>query len=160
MELKFLTYFFSPFRLTQLALPYLEQTKGNIINTSSVCAYSKLVSNPLMTVYGSSKAALDTWVKYDSQRLAEHGIRINTINPGPFFTNIFNRSVSEDVPQEQREIDIKSFEESVVEVTAVQRWGQLSELVPAFLLLADNESSGFTIGASWVIDGGCQSFAF
>uniref|UniRef100_A0AC34Q2D9 G-protein coupled receptors family 1 profile domain-containing protein n=1 Tax=Panagrolaimus sp. JU765 TaxID=591449 RepID=A0AC34Q2D9_9BILA len=143
----------APFRLTQLALPYLEQTKGNVINTSSVCSYSKLVSNPLTTVYGSSKAALDTWVRYDSQRLAERGVRINTINPGPFHTNIFNRSIAENVPKEQRETDIKSFEDSVVEVTPVQRWGKLTELVPAYLLLADNEASGFTIGASWIIDG-------
>lgn len=55
---------FSPFRLTQLALPYLEKTKGNIVNTSSIASAMKPMEHPSLSVYGLSKAALDTFTKY------------------------------------------------------------------------------------------------
>ena len=148
------TLTFSPYRLTQLALPHLQKTHGNVINTSSIAGISKQMDAPMIPIYGASKAALDTWVKYDSARLAKLGVRINNINPGPFLTNIMFRGLPEGTPEETKKTLIDSFTDPIIKSVPVRRWGNLEELVPAYLLLADNNSSSFTIGSCWLIDGG------
>jgi len=146
--------FRAPYRLTQLALPYLKKTQGNVINTSSICAITKQSDPPMMPIYGASKAALDTWVKYDSGRLAKLGVRINNINPGPFLTNIYFRGMPDETSAEVKKDMLDSTASIITNAVPVKRWGKLEEIVPAYLLLADNNSSGFTIGSCWVIDGG------
>lgn len=46
----------------------------------------------MMTVYCTSKAALDRMTQVEALRLAPFGVRINNINPGPFSTNIAARN--------------------------------------------------------------------
>ena len=145
---------FSPYRLTHLALPHLQKTRGNVINTSSVCAISKQKDSPVLAIYGTSKAALDTWVKYDSARFAKLGVRINNINPGPFDTNIISRSLPEDIPEEAKTALSEKIGKDITDSGPLKRWGKLDELVPAYLLLADNNASSFTLGSCWIIDGG------
>uniref|UniRef100_A0AC34RG45 Uncharacterized protein n=1 Tax=Panagrolaimus sp. JU765 TaxID=591449 RepID=A0AC34RG45_9BILA len=94
----------APFRLTQLALPYLEKTKGNIINTSSIVSIARTIDHPMMTVYGMSKVALDTFTKYECARLAKKGVRINNINPGAFATNIGNRGDPMFTPEQMAKV--------------------------------------------------------
>ena len=151
---KVIIFYFSPYRLTQLALPHLQKTQGNVINTSSVVSITKGVDIPPFIIYGTSKATLDTWVKYDSARLARLGVRINNINPGPFLTNIVPRGIPEDATEETKKAAIDGFSEIITQAVALRRYGKLEEIVPAYLLLADNNSSSFTIGSCWVIDGG------
>jgi len=146
--------FRAPYRLTQLALPHLQKTQGNVINTSSICAITKQTDTRTMPVYGSSKAALDTWVKYDSGRLAKLGVRINNINPGPFLTNIFSRAIPEGTPEEMKKAMFDSTTRMITNALPVQRWGKVEEIVPTYLFLADNNTSSFTIGSCWVVDGG------
>ena len=140
--------------MTQLALPHLQKTQGNVINTSSIASFSKGIDSPIYPAYGSSKAALDTWVKYDSARLAKLGVRINNINPGPFLTNIIYRGMPDEAPEEAKKAMFDHFSESISHGGPLKRWGNLEELVPAYLLMADNSASSFTIGSCWVIDGG------
>ena len=97
---------------------------------------------------------MDTWVKYDSGRLAKLGVRLNNINPGPFLTNIMLRGLPDGTPQETKKAMIDHFSEAITNSGPLKRWGKLEELVPAYLLMADNNSSAFTIGSCWVIDGG------
>ena len=137
-----------------MALPHLQKTRGNVINTSSVVAITKQSDSPMMPVYGSSKAALDTWVKYDSARLAKLGVRLNNINPGPFSTNVFFRGISDGTAEEAKKEFHNTAAEAITSTIPLKRWGKLEEIVPAYLLLADNNSSGFTIGSCWVVDGG------
>ena len=145
---------FSPYRLTQLALPHLQKTQGNVINTSSVIAISKQSDTPKVPIYGSSKAALNTWVKYDSGRLAKLGVRINSIIPGPFLTKIVPRVIPDGTSEETKKTMLNNTDDAATSAVPVKRRGKLEELVPAYLLLADNNSSGFTIGSCWVVDGG------
>ncbi|VVD01194.1 unnamed protein product [Leptidea sinapis] len=56
--------------LTQKAIPYLIETKGNIINVSSVASQS--VISP-MTAYSMTKAALDMFTKCAALELAPKG---------------------------------------------------------------------------------------
>lgn len=60
--------------LSQLAVPFLEKTKGNIINISSVSSVK-----PMWLVYCASKASLDTVTKSMAIELAVKGIRVNSI---------------------------------------------------------------------------------
>ena len=80
--------FFSPLNLTELAIPYLEKTKGNIINVGGITAQQP---NSNMPFHSISKAALDHFARNYSAILAPKGIRINNLNPGAVDTEIINR---------------------------------------------------------------------
>uniref|UniRef100_A0A7E5A011 Short-chain dehydrogenase n=1 Tax=Panagrellus redivivus TaxID=6233 RepID=A0A7E5A011_PANRE len=146
------------FRLVELATPYLEKTKGNIINVSSIAAIRKPLEGTVESIiYYMSKAALDRFTKNINQSLMKKGIRINNINPGPFETNILNRSLGENASADAvaaATAGMKLF----AFPTAAKRFGDPEELVPAFLLLADEKSS-FITGSIWVIDGGMSTWA-
>lgn len=64
--------------LTHLAVPYLEKTKGNIVNVSSMASYKPI---PGYLLYCMSTAAIDQFTKCTAMELAPKGIRVNAINP-------------------------------------------------------------------------------
>ncbi|CAK5032837.1 unnamed protein product [Meloidogyne enterolobii] len=79
-------------RLTQLAVPYLEKTKGSIVNgylfvnnifckNSSfiVSSISGICAFPAVTYYCMSKAAVDKFTECLAQELAPKGIRVNAV---------------------------------------------------------------------------------
>uniref|UniRef100_A0A7E4VFU3 Short-chain dehydrogenase n=1 Tax=Panagrellus redivivus TaxID=6233 RepID=A0A7E4VFU3_PANRE len=141
------------FRLVELATPYLEKTKGNIINVSSALSFSKPFERGYPgIVYGMSKAAVDRFTQNINQSLMKKGIRINNINPGPFESLVHKRHFEPAVVEEA----FSSFKKVVEKLTTAGRLGQPEELVPAFLLLADEKFS-FITGSIWVIDGGTAS---
>uniref|UniRef100_A0A7E4ZTL2 Short-chain dehydrogenase n=1 Tax=Panagrellus redivivus TaxID=6233 RepID=A0A7E4ZTL2_PANRE len=146
------------FRLVELATPYLEKTKGNIINVSSIFGFSKTLEVGKDGVaYGMSKAAVDRFTQNINQSLMKKGIRINNINPGPFETNISNRTLVDPKPELLEMIKAHSGKLMSV-VTPTGSIGQPEQLVPAFLLLADEKSS-FITGSLWTIDGGMSTWA-
>ncbi|CAK8677937.1 unnamed protein product [Clavelina lepadiformis] len=71
--------------LTQQAIPYLEKTKGNIVNISSIASH---FYDPKVLLYSMSKAALDQFTRTVALEVAEKGIRVNSVNPGYVPTNI------------------------------------------------------------------------
>lgn len=79
----------SVIKLTQLCIPHLEKTKGNIINVSSVAGLQPV---PVYMSYCLSKAALDQFTKCAALDLATKGIRVNSINPAKIWTQIFERA--------------------------------------------------------------------
>ena len=79
-----------PYHLSQLVLPYLIKTKGNIINIGS--SMSKR-STPGMLGYTISKAALQMFSRQAAVELAPKGVRINCISPGPSKTNIMAKVI-------------------------------------------------------------------
>uniref|UniRef100_A0AC34Q2X7 Uncharacterized protein n=1 Tax=Panagrolaimus sp. JU765 TaxID=591449 RepID=A0AC34Q2X7_9BILA len=102
-----------------------------------------------------SKAALDTFTKYECARLAKKGVRINNINPGPFMTNIGHRGDPIFTPEQMAKM-MEDAGKSTTETIPVGRWGLPSEIAPVYLQLADNEISSFITGACWAIDGGAS----
>lgn len=76
----------APVYLTNLAAPHLIKSKGNIINISSISA--EKITLPIMNSYGISKAALNRYTQGIAVELASHGVRVNTISPGPVRTEI------------------------------------------------------------------------
>lgn len=69
----------SIFHLTQLAVPHLIATKGNIVNVSSV---NGMRSFPGVLAYNISKSALDQFTQCVALELADRGVRVNSVNPG------------------------------------------------------------------------------
>ena len=69
----------SAIRLTKLCIPHLRETKGNIINNSSILGQTPIEN---MAYYCMSKAALDMFTKCIALEEGKNGIRANNINPG------------------------------------------------------------------------------
>uniref|UniRef100_A0AC34GPP2 Oxidoreductase n=1 Tax=Panagrolaimus sp. ES5 TaxID=591445 RepID=A0AC34GPP2_9BILA len=129
--------------LTQLAIPYLEKTKGNIVNVSSAGAVRAF---PDVTFYTLTKAALDHYTRNCALMYGSKGIRINSINPGPVNTEIFSRhNPPDDV--------VKNHQKWVKETTPLGHSAGVSEITPIILFLASDRAS-FVTGASWFADGG------
>uniref|UniRef100_A0A7E4V1K7 Short-chain dehydrogenase n=1 Tax=Panagrellus redivivus TaxID=6233 RepID=A0A7E4V1K7_PANRE len=146
------------FRLVELATPHLEKTKGNIINVSSIVSTVKPMEHGIIgTTYAMSKAALDRFTQNINQSLMKKGIRINNINPGPFESNFRQRAVP-DATAEEYAAAQEYRTKSLSVFTPAGRCGEPEELVPAFLLLADEKSS-FITGSTWVVDGGMGTWA-
>lgn len=69
------------YHLTMLAVPHLVQSKGNIVNLSSVAGNR---SFPGILAYGMSKAAIDQFTKCIALELAPKQVRVNAVNPGQY----------------------------------------------------------------------------
>lgn len=122
---------FAPVRLSQLALPHLEKTKGVIVNISSIAD-----SFAIHTVsYSVSKAGLSMLSRTLVNALEGNGVRVVTISPGPIATNI--------VPEM----------ESAAAITALNRIGQPKEVADLIVFAATDKGS-FIHGANLCIDGG------
>lgn len=67
------------FQLTQFSLPYLVESKGNIVNVSSVVSLRTAFKNSLLDCM--SRAALDQFTKCTAMELAEKEVRINAVTP-------------------------------------------------------------------------------
>lgn len=76
-----------PYLLTQLSLPHLLKSKGNVINIGS--SLSKR-HRPGFLAYKISKTGLDKFTKQAAAELATEGVRVNAISPGITRTNILN----------------------------------------------------------------------
>ncbi|XP_076801829.1 3-oxoacyl-[acyl-carrier-protein] reductase FabG-like [Clavelina lepadiformis] len=77
----------APLFLTQLAISYLEKTKGSIVNISSVVTKEYTAASQM--IYCMSKSSVDHFTKIAALELAKKGIRINAVNPAFMKTNIF-----------------------------------------------------------------------
>ena len=64
------------------------------------------------------------------------------------------RGLPEGLPEEAKKMIFDSSSKFITESGPLKRWGKVEELVPTYLLLADNNASSFTIGSCWVLDGG------
>jgi len=100
-----------------------------IINTTSVTAYR---SSPSLIDYSSTKGAITSFTRSLATNLAKKGIRVNAVAPGPVWTPLIVSTFDEE--------KIKSFGTE----TAMERAGQPSELGPAYVFLASEDSSYIT----------------
>lgn len=129
--------------LTSLAVPYLEKTKGNIVNVSSVAG---LKSMKATLSYCVSKAALDQFTKCVAIDLASKGIRVNSINPAMIRTPILEKTGLNASEVEQRIEVGKSFH-------PIGRIGETSDTSAAIAYVA-SDSASFITGTLLPVDGG------
>lgn len=133
----------SVFVLSQKCLPYLEATKGNIVNVSSVAGTR---SFPNVLAYCVSKAAIDQLTRCSALELAAKKIRVNAVNPGVVVTNIHKRGGMEDSTYD-------AFLEHSKETHPIGRVGTPQEVAELIYYLASDKASWIT-GATYEIDGG------
>ena len=133
----------SIFYLMQLATPHLLETKGNIVNVSSVTG---LRSFPGVLAYCVSKAGLDQLTRCAALELAPKGVRVNAVNPGVVVTEIHKRGgMSEE--------DYAKFLEHSKTTHPLGRAGEAGEVADLVFYLASNRAAWIT-GATYQIDGG------
>jgi len=137
LEKTFRTNIFSMFYLTKATLPHL--SKGDtIINTTSITAYK---GNETLIDYSSTKGAITSFTRSLSQSIATQGIRVNGVAPGPIWTPL--------IPSTFDSQKVASFGAD----TPFKRAGQPSELAPAYVYLASDDSS-YVTGQIIHINGG------
>lgn len=121
----FETNVYSMFYLSCAALKIM-QTGACIINTSSVTAYR---GSGHLVAYSSSKGAVISFTRSLAGHLAERKIRVNAVAPGPIWTPLIVSSFdAKKVAQHGSDVPMK-------------RAGEPSEVAPAFLFLACDDSS-------------------
>jgi NAD(P)-dependent dehydrogenase (short-subunit alcohol dehydrogenase family) len=122
------TNLYGMFWITKAAVKHMGEG-GSIINTSSIQAYQP---SPELLDYALTKGAIVNFSKGLGQALAERGIRVNTVAPGPIWTPLIPATM----PSEK----VEKFGSDV----PLGRAGQPAELAPAFVFFASQESSYIT----------------
>ncbi|MEW7311180.1 SDR family oxidoreductase [Buttiauxella gaviniae] len=134
----FATNVFSLYWMVQQALPVLP-AGTSIITTSSIQAYQPSAH---LLDYASTKAAILNFTRGLAKQVAEKGIRVNCVAPGPIWTAL---QISGGQPQQK----IPQFGQQ----TPLKRAGQPAELAPVYVYLASQESSYVTAEVHGVTGG-------
>lgn len=124
-EKTFRTNIFAMFQLTKAALPHMKKGAA-IINTTSVTAYK---GSPRLLDYSATKGAITSFTRSLSLNLAERGIRVNAVAPGPIWTPLIPSTFGAD--------KVKTFGAD----TPLGRPGEPAELGPSYVYLACADSS-------------------
>jgi NAD(P)-dependent dehydrogenase (short-subunit alcohol dehydrogenase family) len=133
----------SVFYLIQKCVPFLEQSKGNIVNVSSVTGPRAF---PNVLAYCVSKAGIDQLTRCSALELALKGVRVNAVNPGVVVTNLHRRSgMSED--------KYETFLEHSKSTHPLGRVGNPDEVAELIMFLA-SDKAGWITAATYEIDGG------
>lgn len=134
----FKTNVYAMFWLTKAAMPHL-QPGAAIINTASVQAFKP---GEALLDYASTKAAIVAFTKSLAKQVAQKGIRVNAVAPGPYWTPL---QPSGGQTQEK----LTQFGSD----TPYGRPGQPVEIAPLYVLFASQEAS-YSSGQVWCSDGG------
>lgn len=131
------------FRLTKKVLPHLNRGSSIIVTSSE----TGLFGNETLLDYSSTKGAINSFVKALAHNLAEKGIRVNAVAPGPVWTPL-NPSDPGLTRKKVSKFGTK---------TQFKRPAQPEEIAPAYVFLASEADSSFITGLVLPIVGGQTS---
>jgi NAD(P)-dependent dehydrogenase (short-subunit alcohol dehydrogenase family) len=133
----FRTNIYAPFFLSKASVPHMKPG-SSIINTTSIQSRQP---SPQLLAYASTKGAISNFTAGLAEMLAEKGIRVNAVAPGPIWTPLIPSTMSAE--------KAAKFGKN----TLIGRAGQPAELVGAYVLLA-SELGSYMTGAVIPVTGG------
>jgi NAD(P)-dependent dehydrogenase (short-subunit alcohol dehydrogenase family) len=125
------------FHLCKAAVPHMKPGSA-IVNTSSI---NSDMPRPQLLPYAATKGAIANFSAGLAGLLAEKGIRVNSVAPGPIWTPL----IPSTMPPEK----VKNFGKDV----PLGRPGQPREVAPIYVLLASDDAS-YVTGARYAVTGG------
>jgi NAD(P)-dependent dehydrogenase (short-subunit alcohol dehydrogenase family) len=139
-------------RTTRAALPaMLAAGQGSIVNTGSVNSY---LPDPAVMDYGAAQAALANFAKALSKEVGPHGIRVNSVSPGPVATDLWlgadgvAATVGAATGADPNDVASQAASQMVT-----GRFTTPEEVADLVLFLASERAANIT-GANFAIDGG------
>jgi NAD(P)-dependent dehydrogenase (short-subunit alcohol dehydrogenase family) len=138
LDMTMRTNIYGYIQMARAALPHLG--RGDAI----VCTGSEtgLFGNKTLLDYSATKGAIHAFAMSLAQNVAERGIRVNVVAPGPVWTPLN--------PADQPPEEVESFGED----TDMRRPAQPEEIAPAFVFLASPVCSSYVTGAVLPVMGG------
>lgn len=140
-QLLFDVNFFAPVELLRLLVKKKKLAKeSSVVFVSSIGGVKSFqLGNG---VYGATKAALNSTMKFCAKELAAKKIRVNSVNPGMVNTNLIQSGT---ISEEQHKLDMEKY--------PLKRYGEPEDIAFGIIYLLSDASSWIT-GHSLVIDGG------
>lgn len=130
----------APFITSKEIIPYLKETKGVILNTSSMVS---IYGQPSGVMYPTSKFAINGMTKSLARELAPLGIRVNAVAPGITETDMVKKLPKEVI-------------EPLIKTIPLGRIGKTRDIANAFLFLSSDMASYIT-GEILSVDGAARA---
>lgn len=135
----------APFLTSREVTPYLKKQGGGVI--VNIASISMVRPRPGLNAYVASKGAVVSFSQALAIELAEHGIRVNVVNPGPADTNMLGQFAAKDV-------DIATAKETIYKQSVpFGRLIQPIDIANALVYLCSKEAAIVT-GTVLNVDGG------
>ncbi|WP_114604359.1 SDR family oxidoreductase [Staphylococcus sp. EZ-P03] len=140
LNLSFNTGFFATFHLCQMTIPYLKETKGNIINFGSGAA---MKGDKNQGAYVAAKEAIRGITRVIANEFGEYGINANIISPIAY---------SEGVDQWRQ--NNPEYYEKVVNGIPLQKFGDVEKDIGPVAVFLGSSDSQYITGQTLMVDGG------
>lgn len=134
----------SVFTGCKFALPYLRQTKGNIINMASLVGS---MGQRHAATYVATKGGITAFTKALAIDEAPHGVRVNSVSPGNIYTPLWQEAIDAATDPQKCRADGEAAQ-------LMGRMGTVEEVGRLCLFIAADAS--FTTGVDHIISGGAE----
>jgi meso-butanediol dehydrogenase / (S,S)-butanediol dehydrogenase / diacetyl reductase len=134
------------FHMTRAVLPHLQETKGSIVNVTSISGNKGEAGN---CFYGATKAAVNNMTQCLALEFGPSGVRVNAVSPGLTRTAMTEPLFAPDTPY-------TAIGKDAVARIPCGREGRPEEIAAAILFLASDEAS-FINGVNLPVDGGMSA---